>query len=414
MRVVVVGAGIVGTCCGWHLARNGHEVWLLDPLPPGCGTSFGNAGILSFSHVLPVGHPGVLQSLPRLLLRRDSPLRLRWAYLPRLLPWLLRFLRASLPPRYERHAQHLHALVARAAEAHDQLIATLGLERLVRPAGWLKLVREGDPDRETLWERRFLDRFEIPYERIDGERALALEPALAPGVRGGLFLPLERSVVYPLDYTRAIFADLERRGGRWEGVRVSGLEHAGGRIRRVLTDRGPITADLVVVAAGAFSGELLRPLGLRVPLEAERGYHVTFEVVADTPQPRRPILALDEGFLLAPMKDGVRLTTGIELASAYAPPDFAHVRRLARRAPRWLRGLEPRIRSEWIGYRPCLPDSLPVVGFAPGFENLLLAFGHHHLGLTLSAVTGRIVADLVAGRDPGLDLSPYRADRPFV
>ncbi len=415
MKVVVIGAGIVGTCCGWHLAREGHAVELVDPLPPGCGTSFGNAGILSYSHVLPVGHPGVLRALPRLLLRRDSPLRLRWGYLPVLAPWLLRLLRAARPGRFEAHARALHALVSRAEAAHEAVIEACGLRQLVRASGWLKVARDGDAfDRETAWERRFLERFGVPHEVVAGARLRELEPALVPEVRRGLFLPRERRVVYPLDYTRGIFADLERRGGRWRQARVASLRVEGGRVRAVVTDRGTLAPELVVLAAGVFSRELLRPLGLAIPLEAERGYHATLPAPAAGPGPERPVLALEDGFLLAPMKDGIRLTTGIELASPYAPPDFRPLRRLVARVGRWLAGIEPRILGEWIGYRPCLPDSLPVIGFAPRCENLLLAFGHHHLGLTLAAVTGRIVADLVAGRDPGLDLAPYRADRPFV
>lgn len=388
---------------------------LVDPLPPGCGTSFGNAGILSFAHVLPVANPAVIRSLPRLLLRRASPLRIRWAYLPRLAPWLLRFLLAARPARVEELALHLRELVARAEAAHDLVIAECGLAHLVQRSGWLKVARD-EPTllAETALERRFLERFGVPHEVVTGTRLRELEPALAEGVGAGLFLISDRRVANPIDYTRGIFAAVERLGGSWKQATVRNWRLAGDRVVAVSTDEGEeLRADLFVLAAGVFSRRLARRLGVRVPLEAERGYHVTLPYPEDRPRLSRPLFTVEDGYILAPMRDGVRLTTGIELASPTAPPDFSYPRRLAAGAHRWVSGLQPRILSEWIGYRPCLPDSLPCLGFAPGRSNVVFAFGHHHLGLTLGPVTGRIVADLAAGRDPGLDLHPYRADRRF-
>ena len=415
MDIAIVGAGIVGTSSAFFLARDGHRVTLIDPLPPGCGTSFGNAGILSFAHVLPVAHPGVVRALPRLLLRRDSPLRIRWAYLPRLAPWLLRFVLAARPARVEELAVQLRALVARAEAAHELVIESCGLGRLVHRTGWLKVARdERTLLAETAAERHWLERFSVPFELVAGARLRELEPALAEGVGAGLFLLPDRHVRNPVDYTRGIFAKVEEMGGSWRQATVRRWRTRGDRVLAAITDSGEeIGADLFVLAAGVFSRPLARRLGVRVPLEAERGYHVTLPYPEGRPRPRRPVLTVEDGYVLAPMRDGVRLTTGIELASPTAAPDLAYPRRLAEGARRWIAGIEPRILSEWIGYRPCLPDSLPCLGFSPRQGNVIFAFGHHHLGLTLGPVTGRIVADLVAGRDPGLDLAPYRADRRF-
>jgi len=365
--------------------------------------------------VLPVAHPGVIRALPRLLLRRDSPLRIRWAHLPRLAPWLLRLLLAAGPARVEELAVQLRALVACAEAAHDSVIEACGLAGLVYRTGWLKVARnEQTLLAETAAERHWLERFSVPFELVTGARLRELEPALAEDVGAGLFLLSDRHVRNPVDYTRGIFAKVEAMGGSWRQATVRRWRTHGDRVRAAIMDSGEeIAADLFVLAAGVFSRPLARRLGVPVPLEAERGYHVTLPFPDGRPRPERPVLTVEDGYVLAPMRDGVRLTTGIELASPTAVPDFSHPRRLAAGAHRWIAGLKPRILSEWIGCRPCLPDSLPCLGFAPRYANLLFAFGHHHLGLTLGPVTGRIVADLVAGRDPGLDVRPYRADRRF-
>jgi D-amino-acid dehydrogenase len=407
---LVIGAGIVGTSCALFLQRDGWRVTLVDPLPPGAGTSSGNAGIISLGSVTPVATPGILREVPGLLLDPEGPLSLRWRHLPRLLPWLARFALASR--RAEALADHLAPLLARADQAHDLVIQQCGLADLVRPGGWLKVARSEAALLEgTAFGRRMMDRAGIGYEVLDAPAVRRLEPALAPDLAAGLLLPRNRAVRHPRRYVEGIARAVIERGGRWLQTRVRRLAFAGGRVTAAATDGGDVPTDLVVLAAGAFSKELAAQAGLRLPLEAERGYHV----MLPHPEPTlsRPVYSVEHAFLLAPMEDGVRLTGGVELASPTAPPDYRRIRRLARRAIDILPGLEPRILSEWQGCRPSLPDSLPVLGQAPGRPNLLLAFGHQHVGLTLGPLTGRIVADLAAGRHPGLDLAPYRPDRRF-
>lgn len=413
MRIVIAGAGIVGLSCGWFLARDGHEVTLVDPLPPGAGTSFGNAGILSLASCLPVGYPELLRKLPRLLADRDGPLRLRWRDLPLLAPWLVRFLLASRRRRADEISAHIVALVGRAETAHDVIIQECGLGGLIRRTGWLKVGRDAAGFEAAIAvERRCLDRFGLEYRILERDELHALEPALAPDLGRALWLVRNRQLADPYDYSRGIFADFEKRGGSWRQATVEDVRRERDRVRAVRTSEGEIEADGLVVAAGAFSDRICRMLGLRIPLEAERGYHAMLPT--GEPPLSHPVFGLEEGFVLAPMRDGIRLTSGVELARKTAPPDFRWLHRLVARAPRLVPSLAPEIRSEWLGFRPSLPDSLPVIGPAPGTENAWLAFGHQHIGLTLGPLTGRIVADLVAGRDPGLDLSPYRADRSFV
>jgi D-amino-acid dehydrogenase len=189
------------------------------------------------------------------------------------------------------------------------------------------------------------------------------------------------------------------------------VQRDGDRVRTVRTSEGEIEADGLIVAAGAFSDRICRMLGLHLPLEAERGYHAMLEF--GEPKLRHPIYGLAEGFVLAPMQGGIRLTSGVELARKTAPPDFRWLERLVAQAPRLVPAIGTRPLSQWLGFRPSLPDSLPIIGPAPGTANAWLAFGHQHIGLTLGPLTGRLIADLVGGRDPGLDLRPYRADRVF-
>lgn len=413
LRVAVVGAGVVGASCALFLQRDGHDVTLIDPLPPGHGTSSGNAGIISLGSVLPIATPGILRGVPALLRDPTGPLQIRWRYLPRLLPWLARFALASRPARAEAATDALASLMREADRAHDLVIQQCGLADLVRSGGWLKVARSRERLlADTALGRQALDRHGIGYELLlEPSDVHDLEPALAPDLVAGMLMPRNRAVRSPRRYVEGIARTVTERGGRWLQARARRFVHQGCRVTAVDTDRGEVPADAVVLAAGVLSRDLAASAGVRVPLEAERGYHV----VLPHPEPTlsRPVYSVEGGFVLAPMEDGVRLTGGVELASPTAPPDFRRVRRLVEKARAMVPGLEPRTLSEWQGCRPSLPDSLPVLGRAPGRANLFLAFGHQHVGLTLGPVTGRIVADLVAGREAGVDLGPFGAGRRF-
>ncbi len=413
LRIAVVGAGIVGTSCAFFLQRDGHDVTLLDPREPGTGTSFGNAGIISLGSIAPVVTPALLRKLPSLLRDRTGPLAVRWAYLPRLLPWLVRLVLNARPARVEAAARAIAALGERCLPAHEVVIQECGLGELVRSGGWLKVARSKATLLEaTATERRFLDRFGRRYEILEGEALRALEPALAADLVAGLWLPDNRAVLDPCRYVQGIARSFLERGGRFLRAEATGFAFEGARIAHVGTSAGPLSVDAVVLAAGAFARRLAALGGVRVPLDAERGYHVML------PHPQRtlgrPIYSCEHGFVLAPMAEGLRLTGGVELASPWAPPDFRRIRRLVPLAQRLVPGLSGEILAQWQGCRPTVADSLPVIGASPRTPNLWCAFGHHHIGLTLGPLTGRLIADLVAGRDPGFDLSPYRPDRPFV
>lgn len=413
LSIAVIGAGIVGTSVAFFLQRDGHRVTLVDPREPGTGTSFGNAGVISQGSVAPVPSPGLLARLPGLLLDRTSPLSIRWAYLPRLLPWLLRFAANCRRSREDGLARAIAALTERCDRAHDLLIQECGLGELVRTGGWLKVARSKAKLLDaTATDRRLWDRFGRRYDLLETADLRALEPALAADLVAGLLITDNRYVLDPCAYVQGIARGFLERGGTLLRAEAQGFAFEGARIVAVGTTAGRLAVDGVVLAAGAFSKRLAALAGAPVPLDAERGYHVMLPHPPTTLN--RPVYSCEHGFVMAPMAAGIRITGGVELASPWAPPDYRRIRRLVPLAQRLLPGLSGEVVSEWQGCRPTVPDSLPVIGPSPATPNLWCAFGHQHIGLTLGPLTGRLIADLVAGRDPGLDLSPCRPGRAYA
>lgn len=408
LEVVVIGAGIVGISCALYLQRDGHRVCVVDPLSRSEGTSSGNAGILAYGHVTPTGMPGILRRVPGMLVDPHGPLVLRWRYLPRISLWLWHFLRASRRKQVESIAVALAALLVRAEAAYGVLIEEAGAADLVRQNGWLKVYASERGFARTLAERELMSRRSIKFEVLNADEIRQLEPALAPIFVRGLYQPNCALVLNPkrlLDRFRACFL---ARGGCILREAVKGFGSSGDK-RAVFTDSSVLRPNIVIVAAGAWSRNLAYQLGSKVPLDTERGYHLML------PHPQRPLFRPthwgEHFFGLAPLEHGLRLTSGVEFAGLKAPPDYRRVLGMLALAQRMLPGLANEPESLWLGFRPSLPDSLPVLGPSPHHAGVYFAFGHQHLGLTLGPVTGRIIADLVAGRECGLDLSPYRADR---
>ena len=407
LRVAVVGAGIVGVCCALHLQHAGHKTTLIDPHAPGTGTSFGNAGGIVTGSVVPNSTPALRRDLLRILRDRDSPVWLRWTYLPKIAPWLLRFLREGSDARVRQIAQALHPLVSRAYEAHRELIALSGADGIVKPAGWLKVFQTEAGFAATAYEREIMAANNVRIEVLSADEIHQLEPALARRFVKGLLQPDSAFVSSPYKLTRAYVGHFIRLGGTVMPDRVRGIRPTERGVE-LDCERGFWHFDRVVMAAGAWSKQLARQLGDHVLLDTERGYHLHI----DTPTAlRRPVVFPEMGFVLAPMQDGIRLTSGAELAGLDAPADFSRIRRLLPHAQQMLPGLADKVTRQWMGYRPSTPDSLPVIGASPHAPRVFYAFGHQHLGLTLSAITGRLVRALIDGVPPEVDLTPYRVER---
>lgn len=406
-RVAVVGAGIVGVCCALHLQNAGHETTLIDPRAPGTATSFGNAGGIVTGSVVPNSTPALRRDIARILFDRDSPVRLHWWYLPKIAPWLLRFLREGSDARVQQIARSLQPLVSRAYEAHRELITLAGVDGIVRPVGWLKVYENEAAFAGTAYDREIMAANGVSFDVLNTDDIHQLEPALARRFVKGLLQPDSAFVSSPYKLTEAYVVHFARLGGIVVQDRVRGVRPTDGGIE-LDCERGFLSFDAGVIAAGAWSKQLAGQVGDRVLLDTERGYHLNIDSLTEL---RRPVVFPEQGFVLAPMQDGVRLTSGVELAGLDAPPDFSRIRRLLPHAQQMLPGLSDTVTRQWMGYRPSTPDSLPVIGASPHTPHVFYAFGHQHLGLTLSAITGRLVAALVGGRAPEIDLSPYRVRR---
>jgi D-amino-acid dehydrogenase len=408
-RVGVIGGGITGISAAIFLRRDGHAVSLFDPGDPGAGTSSGNAGVISTGGIVPTATPYVLKRVPRMLLDPYGPLTIRWRYLPTIAPWLASLVRNGMPSRVEANARAKAALLDHAYDAYRALTRETGTDSYVRHTGLLTVFETDKGWRRAQWILDLLRRCGRNFEVLSQDEIRQMEPGLAPIFRHAYMLPENGMILHPGKLVTELHAAFQRMGGTIVKRPVLRIERVAGVARRLVTDVGSDDFDSVVISAGAWSKPFLRQLGTRVLLDAERGYHIML------PQPdpglRRPVNVYEDTMFLSPMQHGLRLTTGVELAGTEAPPDYTRARRMVRRAARAVRNLEQREQSAWLGFRPSTPNSVPFLGRAPAHDNVFCAFGGAHIGMTLGPISGRITADLVAGRDPGVDLAAYRLDR---
>ncbi len=411
MRVVVVGAGIVGLCVAWHLARGGARVTVLDGGEPGGGASSGNAGAISAGSVAPLAMPGVLRQVPGMLLDPEGALHIPPRYALRAAPWLIRFVASARPARVAAIAEALSSLLYDAMERHRAILAEEGALDLIRETGQLYLYRDRAHHAKDAEGWALRQRHGMRVELLDGIDAIrTLEPEVRGDYRLGVFIPEQGSSVNPLRHARVVARGVERLGGTIRREAVTAIATEGGRVTGVATGAGPAAADAVVLAAGAWSARLLAPLGVRVPLETQRGYHVMLPEAGITLH--RPVVPADRKVFVTPMEHGLRVAGTVEFGGLEAPPTPRRAELLLRD----LRNVFPQARTEgaqgiWMGHRPCLPDSLPVIGPVRRWPGLWCAFGHGHLGLTGSAPTGAVLARAMLGPTPNLDLAPFAVER---
>ena len=409
MKVIVVGAGIVGTCSASYLLRDGHDVVLVDSEGPGEGCSKGNAGALSPGSCIPLSGPGVLTKIPGWLSDPLGPLRIRPAYLLAALPWLIRFALAGRSGRIAGLADALRALHANTFENYAPLLANAGCQDLIQRTGTLTVYKTDKSLAESQHERNLREERQVRQQVLGAGELRDLVPELSSGYKHGVLLPDHGFVANPYRLVRSLAEQFARDGGYLERRRVTGIAVREGRVTGVWTTDGELVAERVVVAAGAWSATLIAGLGVRVPLESQRGYHATIQGSGITPA--LPVVCAEAKVYATPMEDGLRLAGTVEFAGLDAPPDFRRAEALIELAKDMFPALVAGAASQWMGHRPCLPDSLPVIGAAPGHPNLLLAFGHGHHGMTGASTTGTIIASLVSGRQPPIDPVPYRPDR---
>ena len=408
MHVVVIGAGIVGVAAAIRLRRDGHGVTLVDREGPAAGASFGNGAVLARLACVPVTVPGLLGKAPGMLLDPGSPLFVRWSKLAPLVPWLARYLSHANRRDTERIARALAPMVRDSVDQHRALAGNGAAARFIAPSPYAYVYRDRaafDADAYA-WGLRAEAGF-VP-EIVEGAAVREREPILGPDA-GLLAIAADHgSIRDPGAYVHALADMFAQAGGTIRRAAVTGVSLRNGRAAAVETEGGPIPCDRAVVAAGAWSAKLLRPLGLRVPLAAERGYHVTYH--DPDRRPTMPLMLADAKFVATPVDDGIRCAGIVEFGGTDDAKSPAALRLMRRRVTETFPGLTARRQSEWMGLRPSPADSLPVVGEV-GRTGVFAAFGHHHVGLTAGPRTGRMVADMIAGRPPDVDIAPYDPQR---
>lgn len=409
-NIIVLGAGMVGVSVAWHLARRGHDVTLVDRREPGLETSFGNAGIIQREAVRPYAFPRDIGTLLRVLPNREVDIRYRPTGMMSAAGPLLNYWLNSGGERYARIVEEWASLIMRCQDAHAPMIEAAGAEALVRKGGWLELYRTRKALEERLEEaRQDCERFGVEYEMLDAEALYAKEPHLAKGLVGAIHWTQPWMVSDPGGLVQAYARSFVEQGGRVMQASVEEVQQVGTGWR-VKTSEGALEADQVVVAMGPWSGELLGKLGMNVPLFVKRGYHMHYSAEEGATL-NHWVMDAEKGFLLEPMRAGIRLTTGAELADLDSPPKYKQLAAAEKVARKLFPLGKRRDAQPWKGARPCMPDMKPVIGPAPGKEGLWLAFGHGHQGFTLGPATGELLAQMMDGEEPAVAMAPFRVDR---
>ncbi len=407
--IAVLGAGIVGTCCALALQREGFRVTLIDRDAPGAGTSSGNAGLIQTGTPMPMATPGLLRQVPSMLLDPRGALVIRWRHLPRLVPWLWRFFRQSAARRAEANARAQMRLLEQVADAFRELVAAAGAGDMLRHKGLLFVYRSAAEARAAGWEMDLFRRNGVRVDTLGADELRQMEPALNRDYTHGFFLPDCFYTVDPRHLTERLAEAFRQAGGVFRTAEVTGIEMGAAGPCGLRTAGETIPVERLVLAAGVFSRPFARELGIPVPLESARGYHLMLP--EESVRLNGPVLDGKRHFAVTPMAGGVRLAGMVELASIEAPPNYERARMLLPLAQDMLPALQGAQAQPWMGHRPATPDSLPVIERSRRHPNTFFAFGHGQLGLTMGAITGLLIADLACGRPPRIDLAPYRSDR---
>jgi len=407
--VIVLGAGIVGVSAALHLQARGRSVTLVDRGEPGQGTSFGNAGLIERSSVIPYSFPQGFGTLLRYGLNRRSDVRYDPFYVSRMARWLFQYWRESSPERLKIATDAMLPLIEASVHEHDALITQAGCERLVRSQGWIEVFRNEAAFAAAIERLPHLQQYNLAFEVLDANALRQRETTLG-SVAGGIHWLDPKTVVNPAGLVQA-YADLFRNNGGTflNGDAASLVESGDGW--EVMTEEGLIRARDVVVALGPQSGLVFQKLGYPIPLGIKRGHHMHFDM-QDGVRLGHTVVDEEAGYVLAPMVQGVRLSTGIEFASPEAPANSIQLKRAEKVARRLLPQLGNAVETTpWLGLRPCLPDMRPVIGPAPRHKGLWFDFGHAHHGLTIGPASGRLLAEMMTGEETFTDPAPYSAKR---
>jgi D-amino-acid dehydrogenase len=407
--IVIVGAGIIGICAAAYLAEAGLSVTAIDRTGICEETSSGNAAALAFSDVLPLAHKRMMRQLPKWLADPLGPLSIPPAYLPKLLPWLFRFWRAGSADRYEASLAAQGAMMRLAEAEWETLMQRSGTGHMLREDGSLELYESDGEFQASLpgWAAR--DRFGIAYRHLGKDELGEYQPGLSPQFVRGTFVPGWKTVADPRLLGKAVWSHAEAQGAKFIRGDVGLAMPSRDNIVVQLREGRTILARRLLIAAGAWSHLLARQFGDAVPLETERGYNTTLPKTAF--DVKRQLIFSGHGFVITPLDTGLRVGGAVELGGIMRPPNYSRSAAMLEKAKRFLPGLDDSGGRQWMGYRPSLPDSLPVIGRARSNGNVFYAFGHGHLGLTQAAATARLVRDMITGEKAAIDPKPFSPQR---
>ncbi|WP_349960828.1 FAD-binding oxidoreductase [Rhizobium sp. ZPR3] len=407
--VIVIGAGVVGLSAAITAQSRGLSVVVMDREGPAAGASAGNAGAFAFTDILPLASPGILKKAPKWLLDPLGPLSVPPAYALQIAPWMFRFWRACQPSRVAHSTAAQTSLMDLSKAELEPFLAATNTLSMLRKEGNLQVYESEAEFRSSLpgWDVR--RNHGIEFQHLKADEMAAIQPGLASRFILGTFTPGWYSIADPKLYTLALAAHFRSRGGVIETAEISSLRAMPAGVEVVAADGKLRQAGKVVLAAGAFSHRIAKTLGEHIPLETERGYNTTLPV--DAFDLRTQVTFGGHGFVVSKLSTGIRVGGAVELGGLALPPNFRRSEAMLQKARTFLTGLKPEGGVQWMGFRPSLPDSLPAIGSAKATPDVIYAFGHGHLGLTQSAGTARIVADLLTRQAPAIDLTPFSPQR---
>ncbi|KIC14699.1 NAD(P)/FAD-dependent oxidoreductase [Leisingera sp. ANG-DT] len=403
--VAIIGAGIVGVSAAIELQRDGHQVILIDGKGPGEGTSHGNGGILASCSIVPVTGPGLWKKAPKMLLDPEQPLFMRWGYLPKLAPWLMKYMGHANAADTARIAAALAPIVGDSLTDHQALAAGSGAERHLKPSDYLFLYNDRAHFGEDAFGWGLRKKHGFQWDELEGAEFRAYDGIYSQDITFAARLKDHGIITDPGQYVKDLAAHVTGNGGRLIKAFVTDVARENGTVTGVRAGGETIPCDAVVVATGVWSKPLAEKLGISVPLEAERGYHL--ELWEPSAMPKAPVMVAAAKCVVTPMEGRIRIAGIVEFGGLEAGPSKGPLELLHRNARRILPGVTWRHEEEWQGARPAPADSIPVIGEVPGLSGAYVGFGHHHIGLTGGPKTGRLLAQMISGRTPNMDMSAY-------
>ena len=406
IKVGIVGAGIQGVCNALFLQKKGFQVTLFDREEPGSAASYGNAGHFSPYASVPLNRPDVIADVPSMLISSRGPLALKWNYVPKMIPWFARFILNCREEKMMHTAKNMHQILDQSLPAFDELFDEIDLEGLVENNGILYVWTDQNMKSREL-EIRIRDELGVKQQLVNKKEIHDLEPNLKPFYHGGVFYDYARHARNPRKILIKLFENFINKGGKFLKLNIQNIDFD--EEKPVLrTESQRFIYDKLVIACGAFSKRLTDKLHENIPLDTERGYHVHFKDHDHLIS--RPIVYANRGFGMTPMEQGLRVVGTVEFGGLENSPSKSRIKNLILNANDMLDGL-PEHKDEWLGFRPTLPDFLPVLGPSKNYKNVFYSFGHHHLGWTLGAISGKIISKMISGENTNLDLQPYSSIR---